>query len=98
MRPVPDIMRALLAIAALGASSALADDNPVTVQDLEARGAVEIASGELIKEFTITCYRMPGATSCGGANVVYGEFRRLKLNDAEFVCVSFRGWACSQAR
>jgi hypothetical protein len=70
----------------------------MTVQDLEERGAVEIGSGKLLREYRVTCLPLLPDPGCYPPKATYGEFRRLKLNDAEFVCISFRQWACSEAK
>ena len=86
--------RALSVIVLFGAATALADDKPLTAQDLERRGAVETASGDALQEPT-ACPRTPGSQSC---EMVPGRFRELKLNDVEYVCFSFRGWTCAQRK
>lgn len=87
----------IILLAMLGAGTALAGDLPVTVQDLEQRGAVEIARGRLLEESRVVCWPLLGDPGCGEPRQTYGEFRRLKLGDVEFVCMSFRGWACTEA-
>jgi hypothetical protein len=87
----------------LGVGAALADDDHPMVQDLEEKGAVEIAHGQLIQEINVTCFRTPvypsrGDDGCRAPNIVYGEFRRLKLHESEFVCISFRHWACFESK
>jgi hypothetical protein len=91
-------MRALLAIIALGAGTALADDKPGTDVELLERGAVEITNGLLFKEAVIHCMPFLHDPGCSEARPVYGYFRRLKLKETEFVCISFRGWACFETK
>jgi hypothetical protein len=75
-------------------AAALADDKPLTAQDLEERGAVEIGRGQLLQEYRAVCLPLLRDPGCGWPKPVYGEFRRLKLKEVEFVCISFRHWAC----
>ena len=56
----------------------------------------KIAEGELIEEVICTRWtmRVVGRQAPDSCKVKYGTFERLKSNDDEFVCVSFRNWAC----
>jgi hypothetical protein len=92
-------MRALLALVILS-GVALADEKAVTVHDLEEQGALEIASGKLFQESSVTCRPIPllRGSGCSSPEAAYGEYKRLKLNQAEFVCISFRGWACLESK
>ena len=89
----------------LGAGATLAADQPSMAQDLEEKGAIEIAHGQLIEQINVICYTMPvhrqsprDSEGCGPPRIEYGEFRRLKLRDSEFVCISFRRWACFESK
>jgi len=92
-------MWALLALLILD-GVALADEKPVTVHDLEEQGAVAIASGKLFEASSDTCIPMPRLRDpgCSRPELVNGEFKRLKLNEAEFVCISFRDWVCFESK
>jgi hypothetical protein len=80
------------------ATITLADDRAATrvMEDLLDHGFEVIAKGELLdryecERFTLRVLPAQPADSCKPR---YGSFRRLKGNDGEFVCVSFRDWAC----
>ena len=90
---------------ALAASNDVA---PVRAQDLLERGFAVVAEGYLAE--TIRCQetesKMHDAWNapvmfrdvCVGAVTKSGQFQRLKNDDSEFVCVSFRDWACYPSR
>jgi hypothetical protein len=72
------------------------------IQDLIDRGSTIVAEGELIESVTCTRWMMRVVgwrepEPCMG-NLKYGSFKRLKSNEDEFVCVSFRDWACYPSR
>ena len=80
------------------ATIAIADDRPATrdVQDLLDHGFEVVAKGELLdrvecERFTLRVLPTQPKDSC---QPKYGAFKRLKGSDGEFVCVSFRDWAC----
>ncbi len=84
------------------ATMAIADDRPMTrgVQDLLDHGFEVVAKGELLdrvecERFTLRVLPTQPANSC---EPKYGSFKRLKGSDGEFVCVSFRDWACYQSQ
>lgn len=71
----------------------------LTAELLDARGATEIAQGQLIQEIDVVRLPLQGAgPGCGKPHVKYGSFRRLKLDKAEFVCVSFHKWECYESK
>jgi hypothetical protein len=91
------------------ATIALAEDHvpAPNMQGLLDRGFEVIAEGQLVgavdcdpqsAPITIGQIRQPPAKTCFTGNVTYGSFKRLKGNDGEFVCVSFRDWACYQSQ
>jgi hypothetical protein len=84
------------------ATIAIADDRPATrgVQDLLDHGFEVVAQGELLdsvecQRFTLLVLPKQPEDSC---QPKYGSFKRLKGDDGEFVCVSFRDWACYQSQ
>jgi hypothetical protein len=84
------------------ATMAVADDRPAArgVQDLLDHGFEVVAKGELLdtvecERFTLRVLPAQPADSC---QPKYGSFKRLKGSDGEFVCVSFRDWACYQSQ
>jgi len=84
------------------ATMAVADDRVAVrgVQDLLDHGFEVVAKGELLdrlecQRFTLRILPKPSADSC---EPKYGSFKRLKGRDGEFVCVSFRDWACYQSQ
>jgi hypothetical protein len=102
MRLALPIAAAALLVPGVGAA---ADDDragPPRAQSLIDQGATLVAEGELIESVTcprwtmrVVGWRVP--ESCIG-KLKYGSFKRLKSNDDEFVCVSFRDWACYPSR
>jgi hypothetical protein len=89
------------------AAIAVADDRIQArgMQDLLDQGSEVIAEGQLVEEFKcdpqlagITMEEIRRGLSCPTGKVTYGSFKRLKGNDGEFVCVSFRDWACYQSQ
>jgi hypothetical protein len=70
-----------------------------TLYELEALGATEMADGKLFQDSVVTCLPLQGAgRGCGEPQITYGTFRRLRLDGAEFVCVSFRAWQCYESK
>jgi hypothetical protein len=58
----------------------------------ELTGAVECAPQ--LAGITLDEIRRGYDTSCFHGTVTKGSFKRLKGTDGEFVCVSFKDWAC----
>jgi hypothetical protein len=90
---------------ALGAMATMAvvDDRGSLRQmrDLLDHGFEVIAEGQLFEQFEcdpepagITVEEIHRGPRCRSGKATYGSFKRLKGNDSEFVCVSFRDWAC----
>jgi hypothetical protein len=86
----------------IGTMATIVDDRPATrdVQDLLDHGFEVVAKGELLdrvecERFTLRILPAQPPDSC---QPKYGSFKRLKGNDGEFVCVSFRDWACYPSR
>jgi hypothetical protein len=99
------MMAAGTTVVALGAMAtmAVADDRSPTreIQDLLDHDSKVIAEGQLMERFVcdpqpagITMEEIRRGVSCPTGQITYGAFKRVKGNDGEFVCVSFRGWAC----
>jgi hypothetical protein len=89
------------------ATIAVADDRSQTreIQDLLDHGSKVIAEGQLMEGFVcdpqpapITMEEIRRGASCPTGKATYGAFKRVKGDDGEFVCVSFRGWACYQSQ
>ena len=91
------------------ATIAIADDRPATrgVQDLLDHGFEVVAEGQLVgavectpqsASVTLEQIRQRSAETCFTGKVTYGSFKRLKGENNEFVCVSFRDWACYQSQ
>jgi hypothetical protein len=83
------------------AAIAVADDQGSSChpQDLLDQGFAVIAEGQLFENFQcapalagITLQEIRQGRSSGTPQ--YGSFKRLKSDRTEFVCVSFRDWAC----
>ena len=80
------------------ATIAIADDRAPSghLQDMLDRGFQVMAEGRL-QEF-VECQRWTLRVLPRGSEDFcepkYGSFKRLKGVDGEFVCVSFRDWAC----
>jgi hypothetical protein len=94
--------------AALGAMAviAIADDRPPErgLQDLLDQGFAVIAEGKLFEMFEcdpepapITVEEIRRGYTCASGKSRYGDFKRLRGDNSEFVCVSFRNWACYQS-
>ena len=84
------------------ATMAVADDRVAVrgVQDLLDHGFEVVAEGKLLdrvecQRFTLRVLPAQPEDSC---QPKYGSFKRLKGSDGEFVCVSFRDWACYQSQ
>ena len=99
------MMMAASAIAAtLGtmATIAIADDRGAArdMHELLEHGFAVIAEGQLqdLAECTRWTLRVLPKQSEDSCKPRYGSFKRLKSNDGEFVCVSFRDWACYQSQ
>jgi hypothetical protein len=91
------------------ATIAVADDRVPArnMQDLLDRGFEVIAEGRLLQSFqcdpesspiTLEQIRQPPAERCFSGKATYGSFKRLKGDNNEFICVSFRDWACYQSQ
>jgi len=91
------------------ATIAIADDRAVArgMQDLLDHGFEVIAEGQLVgavectlqsASVTIEQISRRSAETCFTGKVTYGSFKRLKGDNSEFVCVSFRDWACYQSQ
>ena len=81
---------------------AIADDRVVArdMQELLDHGFAVIAEGELqdLAECTRWTLRVLPKQSEDSCKQKVGSFKRLKSSDSEFVCVSFRDWACYQSQ
>jgi hypothetical protein len=80
------------------ATIAVADDGAALrdASNLLDQGYVIVAEGRLqdlpqCSRYTLRVLPKQPADSCEPR---YGSFKRLKGSDGEFVCVSFRNWAC----
>jgi hypothetical protein len=84
------------------ATIAVADDSaaPRDMQDLLDHGFAVIAEGELqdLAECTRWTLRVLPKQTEDSCKQKVGSFKRLKSSDSEFVCVSFRNWACYQSQ
>jgi hypothetical protein len=84
------------------ATIAIADDRVAArdMQDLLDHGFAVIAEGELqdLVECTRWTMRVRPEQPEDYCKPKVGSFKRLKSSDGEFVCVSFRGWACYQSQ
>jgi hypothetical protein len=80
------------------ATIAIADDGVTArdMHDLLDHGFAVIAEGELqdLTECTRWTLRVLPKQSEDSCKPKYGSFKRLKSSESEFVCVSFRNWAC----
>ena len=92
-------MRAVIAVAVASLSSpAAAQIGQPLVHELLDRGFTIAAEGPLLesvecRHWTMRIVPKPKDEPCFG-KVTYGSFKRLKNDTSEFVCVSFREWAC----
>jgi hypothetical protein len=84
------------------ATIAMADDRVAArdIQELLDHGFAVIAEGELqdlaeCSRWTLRVLPKQPEDSCKPRS---GSFKRLKSGDDEFVCVSFRNWACYQSQ
>jgi hypothetical protein len=92
------------ALALIGLSTtALAQTAPAhpRLQELLDRGFAVAAEGPLLESVECRRWTMRVIPSeqeepCSD-KVTYGSFKRLKNETSEFVCVSFREWACYQS-
>jgi hypothetical protein len=84
------------------ATIAIADDRVVArdMRDLLDHGFAVIAEGELqdLAECTRWTLRVLPKQPEDSCKQKHGSFKRLKSSDSEFVCVSFRDWACYQSQ
>jgi hypothetical protein len=66
------------------------------LQDLMERGFEVMAEGQLqeVVECTRWTMRVLPNGSHDSCTPKYGSFKRLRAADREYVCVSFRDWAC----
>jgi hypothetical protein len=82
------------------ATIAIANDRVASrdMQNLLDHGFEVIAEGELqdLTECTRWTLRVLPKQSEDSCKQKYGSFKRLKSSDSEFVCLSFRDWACYQ--
>src|SRR5262245_36062677 len=80
------------------ATIAIADDRAPSgrLQELLDRGFEVMAEGQLqdVAECTRWTMRVLPNGSGDSCSPRYGAFKRLKNADREYVCVSFRDWAC----
>jgi hypothetical protein len=76
----------------------LAAEPHLTAQELEAMGASEMASGELLQTYEVTCLPFRNDPGCTEPRPIYGRFKRLKIGGAEFVCISFHHWECDEVK
>jgi len=80
------------------AAIAVADDRAPSdrLQDLLDRGFEVIAEGQLqeVAECMRWTMRVLPNGSPDSCTPKYGSFKRLRAADREYVCVSFRDWAC----
>jgi hypothetical protein len=85
------------------ATIAVADDqgDARRFQDLLDRGFRVVAEGQFFETFQcdpqlagITAEEIRRGYACPSGKPIYGTFKRLKGDNSEFVCVSFRDWAC----
>ena len=80
------------------ATIAFADDRVLSdrLQGLLDRGFEVMAEGQLqeVVECTRLTMRVLPNGSSDSCTPKYGSFKRLKASDREYVCVSFRDWAC----
>jgi hypothetical protein len=93
-----------------GVVAAADDGNILRPRDLLDRGFNVVAEGSLAEvlecrewEWSMRVLGSPRPEPmfrnlCLGAVKKYGAFQRLKSNDDEFVCISFRDWACFPSR
>jgi hypothetical protein len=97
-------VKTAVALALMGLSTA-AIAQPASVQprlhELLDRGFEMAAEGPLLesvvcRRWTMRVIPRSNDDGCVGA-VTYGSFKRLKNGVSEFVCVSFREWACYQS-
>jgi hypothetical protein len=84
-------------------------DDPVAAPSLQSlldRGFAVIAEGQLVgavdcasemAPITLAEIQQGYKRTCFLGKVTYGSFKRLKGDNGEFVCVSFRDWACFQS-
>jgi hypothetical protein len=94
-------MRAFIAVAVVSLSTAaIAQTGALQprVQELLDRGFTIAAEGPLLesvecRRWTMRIFPKPKDEPCFG-KVTYGSFKRLKNDTSEFVCISFREWAC----
>ena len=92
-------MRAVIAVALVGLSAAaVAKTGQPRVQELLDRGFTIAAEGPLLesvecRRWTMRIFPKPKDEPCFG-KATYGSFKRLKNDTSEFVCISFREWAC----
>jgi hypothetical protein len=84
------------------ATIAIADDRVVArdMHDLLDHDFAVIAEGELqdLTECTRWTLRVLPKQPEDSCKPRYGSFKSLKNSDGEFVCVSFRDWACYQSQ
>jgi hypothetical protein len=92
-------MRAVVAVAVASLSTAtVAQTGQQRVQELLDRGFTIASEGPLLesvecRRWTMRIFPKPKDEPCFG-QVTYGSFKRLKSDASEFVCISFREWAC----
>jgi hypothetical protein len=86
------------AIVVTMATIAIADNRVASrdMQDLLDHGVAVIAEGELqdLAECTRWTLRVRPKQPEDSCKATYGSFKRLGSGEGEFVCVSFRDWAC----
>jgi hypothetical protein len=96
--PLAMAANAMAVTLGMGATIAIGDDRLVSrdMQDLLDHRFAVIAEGELqdLAECTRWTLRVRPKQPEDSCKPAYGSFKRLKSVEGEFVCVSFRGWAC----
>jgi hypothetical protein len=84
------------------ATVAIADDRGAArdMHELLEHGFTVIAEGELqdLAECTRWTMRVLPKQIEDSCKPRFGSFKRLKSSEGEFVCVSFRDWACYQSQ
>ena len=92
-----------VSLCALMATSAVASEREPSrdMQNLLDHGFRLLAEGKLMSGFRcdpqfagITVAEIHSGYTCSSGQAIYGSFKRLKGDEGEFVCLSFRGWAC----
>jgi len=92
------VISSLLCLVARAPAAAQNGDVAVTLNDLLDRGFEVIAEGQLPEAETCRRYTLRVLQEFPShelnCTTKSGTFRRVKHEDQEFVCISFRGWTC----